>query len=67
MFDPHRPILVEAVTHDFRLGTHRSAVRLAQEISILYASLSCRCCPIAPMRDTPSLLILAGDPRHLYL
>jgi hypothetical protein len=31
------------------------------------ASLSRRCCPIAPMRDTPSLLILAGDPRHLYL
>jgi hypothetical protein len=29
--------------------------------------LSRRCCPIAPMRDTPTRLIHVVDPSHLYL
>jgi hypothetical protein len=49
------------------LSSNTCRCNVLHEMSRLCASLSRRCCPIAPMRDTPTRLILVVDPRHLYL
>jgi hypothetical protein len=49
------------------LSSNTCRCSVLHEMFRLCASLSRRCCPIAPMRNTPTRLILVGDPRHLYL